>query len=1357
MTHPKMRLISYAISIAIFITMCCEITDGYRWDENPDDTQPDLDQYETNITQTQLAVVWNKRLSLYATLQLEMQTHQWLWRLVETSEQPPPKYKRKLKNSTRRLIRYMDEMRILDRYLVRVGAWDNDTVAADIYLLMLEIGVNYPSVKSTMRNLELELTGIIPLKVNGTGAATGNTLNNETHVIATTREHITPAGEEYTTRMQIDDTTMFTPIDEILVWKQVALGERDFETTAILTNRTDNESMWQLFNDAEMRRNPNLRNMLIQTWAQETKKRRESLAGVMTGDVQTDQYESLGGQPELSRVRKAPLENTVSHPKSVFRPAYGTNFKYSGQVVHGVTNYLIAVAVRMPEVNWHFLENHWPIFQCDNNVTMFLRSPLAKERCRDMNLILMSNNHRASEVADTAKQIMYENIPRMLAREDAEEYIPARPGPLQVKGYSYPETDNSQLVDMSLHPRKYRGDGAPRAGKQVLAMAAKAVQMAPQVISISKQAYGIAKEGYKFFQKMRGWNLFSKLRDFVNRPSANARKIRSLEGSLAALAKQDARNFARVFGNLDNLRQVQDVLRSQFKMIELRESHLTISAKRLSMMESILSDVRMLQTGVQQLINGHLDPNILPPADFEKLMDYVKEDLRLYYPDYEPALPRIGQYYQVNIVKWTIENGTLMMIIPVMVRHRQEKPMDLFRLQIIPMPYFSNPKRPKEKDGRIAYTKLELEHDMLVMDEFRNAPYRSEDLADCVKLEQTYYCDDLHLVYVSNIPNCAASIYHNGDPELIARSCPFKYYHKMIPEPMILDGGDEILIAGSQSQWTMMCQDNEEVPRYLDAKPYVIIKREDLCQCKLVSGEFFLQENLSTCRKNWEMKKRGNILVMYTLNAAVAGGFSGNSTSLVKTIGGRLKYLTSAGGLVPVRGDMMSVNPYDLGITDVKIYDSDAERNQETLVDSYSATKEVPLEDVIYATVTDQELSMEETDVIIKKRKFNSWFKLNGSIMLGILFIMAAIGVFALILYGLTLQQWAGTKVRFLRLTKKIAEHTDKFGHLVKAGILPYAEAKGYESTVIFRFEFTTIMTLVIAQIAIVITLGMLWWIWKRFWKYISSDYTETPLSMIKRSWISQMFDTRNTELIMQISSANLGRSRQIYVTTIPGHPTLFSIEGRLLPSSVKRTFGFLKDKIIVPWNEVKLYVEDRMVILPEDVSTPRWARKSIRRLLAEVDCRIRFLLVHNHEYVVLQPRLSDIVLRPPPMFDGSSTTYDKRTAAYEPMGSDQTQVKNMLSDSIADMPPPPRMPLLTNFHKSKESLNAMPTFGGATSELYERFEPPACAKLMTGKGKYTVNKDNPETRAPLMMARRAKENARRQEEIEMQPMNYSS
>ena len=126
-----MRLISYAISIAIFITMCCEITDGYRWDENPDDTQPDLDQYETNITQTQLAVVWNKRLSLYATLQLEMQTHQWLWRLVETSEQPPPKYKRKLKNSTRRLIRYMDEMRILDRYLVEVGAWDNDTVAAD--------------------------------------------------------------------------------------------------------------------------------------------------------------------------------------------------------------------------------------------------------------------------------------------------------------------------------------------------------------------------------------------------------------------------------------------------------------------------------------------------------------------------------------------------------------------------------------------------------------------------------------------------------------------------------------------------------------------------------------------------------------------------------------------------------------------------------------------------------------------------------------------------------------------------------------------------------------------------------------------------------------------------------------------------------------------------------------------------------------------------------------------------------------------------------------------------------------------------------------------------------------------------
>jgi len=1030
--------------------------------------------------------------------------------------------------------------------------------------------------------------------------------------------------------------------------------------------------------------------------------------------------------------------STVAHQKSVFRPAYGMNFKYSGQIVHGVTKYLIAVAVNFPVMDWDSVKIPWPKFNCSKrNVALYSEMV---STCEDMNMVFRYNDARAIDAATQAQTILEQNIPGMLIRRLKEESIPIRPGRLRSNNAIIPDID-SQTYYPRLDPTQLTTTIAPVAQPQVAAaasMAVKAIQMAPKVVSIGKQAYKFAKQGIKAFEKVRKFNLFRRLSDYISLPSKNRARIESIEQGLAALTERTTKSLNVVYKKLSDLTGMTNSLARKVDMLQLKSTHLALSAKRMAIMEGVLNDARMLQSGVQQLINGHLDPNILPPTEFQKMMDYVHFDLQLHYPDYQPALPDIGQYYETNIMQWTMENGVLMMIIPVMIRHRLENPMDLYRMQIISMPYFSSPNRPKEQDGRVAYTRLELDHDMLIMDEYRNAPYRSEDLEDCVKMEGVYYCDDLHLVYISNIPNCAASIYHNGDPELIARSCPFKYYHKMVPEPVMLDGGNEILIAGSQDQWTMMCEDSLDVPKYLDAKPYVIIKREDLCRCKLVSGEFFLQENLSTCRANYAMQRKGPVTLYYTLNAAVAGAFSTKSPALTKSIGGRLQYLSEKGISEPVRGDVMKKTPYDLGITDVKVYDADYEHNEYTLLDSYSETKAIELNDVVDATVNDTEICLEQNDLVTKDLWFNNWFGNGANYMLGVLFFLSLIGTIGFILYFLSCHQWARLRSTYQRIRQIIAHHGREFSTLIGLGVLPKTEASGYESTVIFKFDIVTFSTLVLAQVIVVIILLIILYICKTVGKYIMSDYTESPITMVKRSWMTQVTDSRNTDLILQMSSVHLGMTKQIRITTIPAHPTLFTIEGGLTASIIRSRTHWLYDSLSIPWNEVQIFLEDRLVVPPDTVEISLFGKRMVRKLLKEGDCRIQFILLHNHEYMVLEPKSPDSIFKRRTSDRIRDSTRREFRDPRGPLPSiDHVAVQLGTRSKRRTVQVPTSIPLTSGISElTTNPSSEIPLMSGTGEQLYESFNGVKPKR----KRPFKVNKEDSEGAAMTALAEHLKD-----------------
>ena len=83
--------------------------------------------------------------------------------------------------------------------------------------------------------------------------------------------------------------------------------------------------------------------------------------------------------------------------------------------------------------------------------------------------------------------------------------------------------------------------------------------------------------------------------------------------------------------------------------------------------------------------------------------------------------------------------------------------------------------------------------------------------------------------------------------------------------PQILDAGKHILLGNIPEPWSVVCSKNDPIPNPLEASRYVIIKKQDLYQCSLSAGTWYIQENIVHC----EGEASSDLQLYYTVNMAV--------------------------------------------------------------------------------------------------------------------------------------------------------------------------------------------------------------------------------------------------------------------------------------------------------------------------------------------------------------------------------------------------------------------------------------------------------------------------------------------------------
>ena len=89
------------------------------------------------------------------------------------------------------------------------------------------------------------------------------------------------------------------------------------------------------------------------------------------------------------------------------------------------------------------------------------------------------------------------------------------------------------------------------------------------------------------------------------------------------------------------------------------------------------------------------------------------------------------------------------------------------------------------------------------------------------------------------------------------------YYNKTDITPIVLNVGNEIILANWPNDKHTICTINNDIPIEIPSHPYVLVNRSVLCNCGIEVGNNVLLESLATCHD-----ANTNLIMYFMVNTA---------------------------------------------------------------------------------------------------------------------------------------------------------------------------------------------------------------------------------------------------------------------------------------------------------------------------------------------------------------------------------------------------------------------------------------------------------------------------------------------------------
>ena len=628
------------------------------------------------------------------------------------------------------------------------------------------------------------------------------------------------------------------------------------------------------------------------------------------------------------------------------------------------------------------------------------------------------------------------------------------------------------------------------------------------------------------------------------------------------------------------LKQTEYVMKNSFRQLTSYTmavaSMIDATNKHYASMQWYLNSYKQ---GLVHLMQGELPPALIPPHQLREVLDKTAKILYHTNPSYELVFDSVAHYYRKTDIMYTVQGDHLLVVMPLLLKKVNQKPMELFRIEQCYVPYIV---QNVTADTATSYTKVKIETDFIAIGDHNFVELSHAQLDSCTNYNDLYLCERHILQVHESSLTCSSAIFWDADPKDINLHCEFIYIHRIRPSPCILEAEDLVLLTNMGNHWSFRCT-HDNLPQRMVGSNFAVIHRDNFCSCALVGKDYFIPQRMRDCKD-----RPDKVELLFPINAAVA-------TVFYKDIHNK--------GLLR---DMSALykTPQDLEIPELNLTLS--EIDPEVLIDN-DLTQSIDLKKIAKAIRARHEVYLDRQEKNRHNQSLKNWFSGMETLSMSITFVLALIG----------------TCAAFVAIYNCVKGHRVMALFGAMSAKVPVANALTFPEDCV-SVPYVAIIRERCFQILIVVTLLASFCLMKHLYKRWSVIKILIPETVA-------IHKGAMTHLHLEFGNPVKGLSK-IYLCTV--HTTVLNLEmtGSLeihdvtLHLAKYKTHGILK--LVWPTTTFRILHDTIEVKLPDIAYVSIWSYWKLRTILTEPHMERVLLTYDGLTYVLtkkqIQSKVSD-------------------------------------------------------------------------------------------------------------------------------------
>ena len=213
---------------------------------------------------------------------------------------------------------------------------------------------------------------------------------------------------------------------------------------------------------------------------------------------------------------------------------------------------------------------------------------------------------------------------------------------------------------------------------------------------------------------------------------------------------------------------------------------------------------------------------------------------------------------------FTNTHDQLLVNIPILLRLVTQKPLNLYSIDMVPMPFDTKTLNGKNKE----YTFINNSYPYMALNEHNYIPLTETQLRMCDKMGPTYYCQNSYVLCQRTQHTCESVIYYKMDVETITKHCQAKFAFNVEFPPKVLDAGETMVLFNLPQPWILLCGREKRLTE-IEIATYKVVDRKEFCKCSLTVGSFQLDETLVKCTPEITSEADGRFQSYFTINKII--------------------------------------------------------------------------------------------------------------------------------------------------------------------------------------------------------------------------------------------------------------------------------------------------------------------------------------------------------------------------------------------------------------------------------------------------------------------------------------------------------